>query len=92
MMEREMIVKELRERGYRITRQRKIIIDIILRNECASCKEIYYRAARKDTNIGIATVYRMLNTLEEIGAIDRRNLYRVYLNQELEQESLAGNA
>ena len=60
-------IKELRERGYRITRQRQVLIDIILENEYSCCKEIYYKAVQKDENIGSATVYRMLKTLEEIG-------------------------
>lgn len=30
-----------------------------------------------DHSIGIATVYRMVNKLEEIGAISRRNMYKV---------------
>ena len=30
-----------------------------------------------DEKIGIATVYRMINMLEEIGAISRRNMYKV---------------
>ena len=41
------------------------------------CKEIYYRASRIDPSIGTATVYRMINKLEEIGAINRRNMYKV---------------
>ena len=31
-------------------------------------------------SIGTATVYRMINTLEEIGAIDRKNMYRVQVS------------
>ena len=75
-MQRERIIKELRERGYRITRQRQVLIDIILENEYSCCKEIYYKAVQKDENIGSATVYRMLKTLEEIGAIARNKLRR----------------
>lgn len=86
-MQKDIVIQELRENGYRITKQRRIIIGIILENECASCKEIYYKASMRDPNIGIATVYRMINTLEEIGAIDRRNLYKIFF----EQEKLASN-
>ena len=32
---------------------------------------------QKDENIGSATVYRMLKTLEEIGAIARNNMYKI---------------
>lgn len=76
-LQKEQILKKLRENGYRITKQRQALLDIILENECSSCKEIYYKAAEKDHGIGTATVYRMVNLLEEIGAINRRNMYRV---------------
>ena len=74
---KDTIVVRLRENGCRITKQRLKLIDIILENECSSCKEIYYKAAEADEKIGIATVYRMVSALEEIGAINRRNMYKV---------------
>ena len=76
-MEKETIFRKLRACGGRITAQRKILLDIILEEECVCCKEIYYKAVRMDEKIGIATVYRMINMLEEIGAISRRNMYKV---------------
>ena len=76
-MKKEQIFQKLREQGCRITKQRLILLDVILEGECGSCKEIYYRASKIDHSIGTATVYRMINTLEEIGAIDRKNMYRV---------------
>ena len=54
-----------------------MLLDIILGEECSSCKEIYYKAAKQDSRIGSATVYRMVNTLEDIGAINRKNMYKV---------------
>lgn len=69
---REVIVEKLKENGCRITKQRLVLIDIILQNECQSCKEIYYKAVEIDDKIGVATVYRMVNALEEIGAINRK--------------------
>jgi len=69
---REVIVGKLKENGCRITKQRLVLIDIILENECQSCKEIYYKAVEIDDKIGVATVYRMVNALEEIGAINRK--------------------
>ena len=74
---KEQIIEKLKENGCRITKQRRMLIDIILENECSSCKEIYYKALRLDERIGVATVYRMVNALEEIGAISRKNMYRV---------------
>jgi Fur family ferric uptake transcriptional regulator len=70
--QKEYIMQMLRDNGCRITNQRKIILDIILEGECTSCKEIYYKALKIDSTIGIATVYRMVNTLEELGTITRK--------------------
>ena len=78
--QKEIIVQKLRERGCRITKQRLILLDIILEDEYSSCKEIYYRASKIDNKIGTATVYRMINTLEEIGAINRKNMYKIVYN------------
>jgi Fur family ferric uptake transcriptional regulator len=76
-MQKDMIIQKLKEKGCRITKQRIMILDIILENECSCCKEIYFKASGLDHSIGIATIYRLINTLEEIGAIDRRNMYKV---------------
>ena len=76
-MRKENIIEKLRERGCRITKQRQILLDVILKEECSCCKEIYYKAARRDSKIGMATVYRMMNMLEEIGAVSRRGTYKV---------------
>ena len=81
-MQKEMILEKLRNQGCRITKQRLIIIDIILSDECSCCKEIYYKASKIDSKIGTATVYRMINTLEEIGAISRKNMYRVVYDKD----------
>ena len=85
-MQKEMIIQKLKERGNRITKQRLMLLDIILENECSSCKEIYYKAAKKDAKIGAATVYRMVNALEEIGAISRKNMYKVAYSETCSME------
>ena len=76
------ILQELRKNGCRITNQRQLLIDIILQDECCCCKEIYYQAIKKDPTIGMATVYRMVKTLEETGLIKRKNLYRIRVEEE----------
>ena len=83
-MQKENIIQKLKERGCRITKQRLMLLDIILEEDCSCCKEIYYKAVREDPSIGIATVYRMVKTLEEIGAIDRKNLYRISCEENCE--------
>ena len=42
-----------------------------------AAKKIYYEAVKRDSSIGMATVYRMMTTLEEIGVIERRCVFRV---------------
>ena len=76
-MRKDIILQKLRDKGYRITKQRQILIDIILDNDCSSCKEIFYKAVKLDSNIGVATVYRMINALEDMGAINRKNMYKL---------------
>ena len=65
--QKELIIQKLKSNGCRITKQRMELLDIILENNCASCK--------LDDTIGIATVYRMVNVLEEIGVISRKIVY-----------------
>lgn len=85
-MQKEMVIQQMKERGCRITKQRLILLDIILEEECSCCKEIYYRAIKIDEGIGTATVYRMINILEEIGAISRKNMYKIACGKECEIE------
>lgn len=85
---KEMIISRLKSRGCRITRQRLMLLDVILENECSSCKEIYYKASKQDHSIGTATVYRMINTLEEIGAINRKNLYKLAYSDKCKMEDV----
>lgn len=52
MMQRELVLQKLKEQGCRMTKQRQILLDIILQEECACSKEIYYKAAAIDSGIG----------------------------------------
>lgn len=75
--QRDIILQQLREAGCRITKQRQVVLDIILNSDPSCVKEIYREAIKVDKNIGTATVYRMVNTLEEIGVLNRKNMYQV---------------
>lgn len=86
-MQKESVLKTLKDKGCRITNQRKVLLDVILDEECTSCKEIYYKAVEIDPNIGAATVYRMVNLLEDIGAISRRNIYKISCNLDCVNEN-----
>ena len=71
------IIELLRKNGCRITNQRRLLIRVILENECSSCKEIYYTAKKLDSTVGIATVYRTVKTLEDLNVINRKNMYDI---------------
>lgn len=75
MWQREQVFRVLQKSGKRITPQRKVLIDVILEEDWSSCKEIYYEAVKRDPSIGVATVYRMLGTLEEVGVLTRGHNY-----------------
>jgi len=62
----------LRQAGLRITRQRRIILDIILTaSDHPNAMEIFRRASRLDKSISLSTVYRTMRALESCGAIQR---------------------
>lgn len=85
---REWAIHCLQEKGLRITKQRQMLLDVILDADCHSCKEIYYKANEQLPGIGTATVYRMVNLLEEIGMFDRGNMYRIFCGTACDRENV----
>jgi Fur family ferric uptake transcriptional regulator len=69
---KEQLLKTLRANGIKITKQRKLVIDIIMDQEFHTCKDIYQYANQVDPKIGVATVYRMVKTLEIVGIVNRK--------------------
>ena len=62
----------LRKAGIRITRPRRIILNILLETEGhPDALEIFRRAAEIDGSISLSTVYRTMKLLEGMGAIHR---------------------
>ena len=95
-MQKDEIIARLREKGFRITKQRELLIDIILEENHSCCKEIYVLAHKKDPGIGTATVYRTVTALEQIGALERKTAFqlcgreresRIYCLVEMEDDS-----
>ena len=78
-IEKEAIFLKLRENGFRISNGVYYLNErgIQLEYYANICKEIYWEASKKDSSIGIATVYRIIKSLEEIGVINRKNLYKI---------------
>ncbi len=66
------IYEELRQRGYRITRSRKAVIQVLDEpDSCLRPEEILERAKVYYPSIGLVTVYRTLSMLSELGYIRR---------------------
>lgn len=74
----EAVIREMKKRGYRITGQRKILVEIIMKDKCSCCKEIYYEALKQDSSIGMATVYRTVGALQDMGIL-RKDYHRQIL-------------
>ena len=71
------VLKEnLKQKGYKLTPQRRSIVDIIIENEGKhlTAEEIYDKVKRDCPEIGLATVYRTILLLEELGVISRLDL------------------
>ncbi|WP_212111113.1 Fur family transcriptional regulator [Bartonella queenslandensis] len=64
--------QELRAAGLRVTRQRRVILDILAdTNDHPNAFEIFQRANKIDSSISLSTVYRTMKTLEGNGTIHR---------------------
>jgi Fe2+ or Zn2+ uptake regulation protein len=63
---------ELSQSGYRITRPREVILDIIAASSRPiTPMEIFNQARSVMPNIGLVTVYRTVEKLEELKLVDR---------------------
>lgn len=82
MWQKEQVINEFQKKGKRVTEQRKMLLDVILEGNWTNCKEIYYEARKRDPNLGMATVYRTVTALEEIGVLIRTYQYSFMPNEE----------
>ena len=90
MWEKEQVIDEFQKRGKRITQQRRMLLDVILEGRWTSCTDIYYEARKLDPNLGMATVYRTVSTLEEMGVLARTYQYSSPKEEEdCQQQSFA---
>jgi Fur family ferric uptake transcriptional regulator len=65
----------LRERGVRLTRQRKILLDLIDHSgKHLDAESLYQLAKEKDPKLNRVTVYRTLKLLKEGGLVDELDL------------------
>ena len=84
MWQKKDIVNEFQRLGKRITKQRMVILDVILEQNWTDCKEVYYEAVQRDSTVGLSTVYRTIRMLEEMGVLKRVYQY-VFTDESGEQ-------
>jgi Fe2+ or Zn2+ uptake regulation protein len=66
----KQILSELRTKGYRITPQRRLLIEILLESTKAlTAAEVWQLVRIRYADISLDTVYRNLNVLTDIGII-----------------------
>lgn len=62
------------EHGMKMTDQRRIIARVLsVSDDHPDVEEVYRRAADKDSNISIATVYRTMKLFEDAGIVERHD-------------------
>lgn len=66
---------ELSRRGYKLTRQRRAVLDVMtLTDTRLTAADVFAKAQRACPDLGLTTVYRTLEILEQLGAIRRVHL------------------
>lgn len=62
------------QKGVRMTEQRRVIAQVLDRaDDHPDVEELYRRSVQIDDNISIATVYRTVKLLEEVGVVERHD-------------------
>src|SRR6476659_9445813 len=71
-MESETWLMQLQENGYRLTEARRVVVDVIQRSRQALTPvQVFDRARKKYRALGLVSVYRTLEKLEELGLVQR---------------------
>lgn len=78
--------KELRRRGKRVTRERELLMRVIAQNAHLDAEEIHRLARREQPTIGLATVYRTLTLLKDLGIVACVDLGETHSHFELRAE------
>lgn len=76
LVDMNTLKEELKKKGYKLTPQRRAIVDTIIVNEGKhlTVEEIYDEVKKNCPEIGLATVYRTILVLEEMHIVSRLDL------------------
>ncbi|HHV80372.1 MAG TPA: Fur family transcriptional regulator [bacterium] len=71
-MRKSRILKSIKDRGLKITPQRQLIAEVLEGNkEHPSAEDVYKKVIEIAPTVSIATVYKTLNSLADLGIIQR---------------------
>jgi Fur family ferric uptake transcriptional regulator len=73
-MNADLLSERLKDRGYRLTNQRRAVFDAVAHLEHGTHEEILRQAQIADSTLNLSTVYRNLEVLEEIGLVRHAHL------------------
>lgn len=84
----EKFYDRLKASGYKITTQRKVVLNAMLENKDKhlTVEEIYQLVKDQNPDIGLATVYRNIQLLNEMKIVEKLNLDDGFTRYELAKE------
>jgi Fur family ferric uptake transcriptional regulator len=69
------LIEELRKQGYRLTPQREMIVEAVAHAERhVTAEEVYEQVSDRTSAVNVATVYRTLDLLVELGLVSQADL------------------
>ncbi|MCP4536550.1 MAG: transcriptional repressor [Chloroflexi bacterium] len=69
------LIAELRKQGYRLTPQREMIVDVIAHTgRHVTVEEVFEQVRARTNAVNVATIYRTLDLLAELGLVSRTDL------------------
>ena len=68
------LAQSLRERGYRLTPQRQLVLEAVTELGHATPEDVHAWVVERAEGVNISTVYRTLELLEEIGLVTHAHL------------------
>jgi Fur family ferric uptake transcriptional regulator len=69
------LIEKLREQGYRLTPQREMIVEAVAHaGRHVTAEEVYEQVRARTSAVNVATVYRTLDLLVELGLVSQADL------------------
>ena len=86
---KEKFKRKLAENNYKLTKQREIILETIMEKENwhFTAEELFSAVRKKDNDIGMATIYRTLELMQNLDIVhvldfnDDSRKYEIYLEE-----------